>query len=239
MIKNVLLDLDGTLLKMDNKAFIDYYFKLLCKKMAGYGYVPEELVKAIWLATMEVLKNDGTMTNRERFFLNFNELMKDKLHDTPEKVEKTFDAFYEKEFDEAKVMVKTDGESHDFVKYLKDKGYNVIIATSPVFPLVAVKRRLSWIGFDEKDFCLVTTYENSCHSKPNPEYYKDILKGLDLNKDECLMVGNDLNDDIYPAKSVGIKTFYLDTYPIGDDEDYKGPRGNFKDLKAFLENYDH
>ena len=234
MIKHILFDLDGTLLKMDNKAFIDYYFKLLSEKMTPLGYEPKELVKAIWIATMEVLKNDGTMTNRERFFLNFYQLMEGKLHASKEEVEKTFDEFYEHEFDKAKVMVKRDGESTRVIKELLKEGYDLIVATSPVFPFTAVCRRLSWIDLKSEDFSLVTTYENSIHCKPNPEYYRDIILKLKLEPSACLMVGNDLKDDIYPAQSVGMRVFYLNTYPINDDENYAGPKGDFNELLKYL-----
>ena len=235
MIKHILFDLDGTLLKMDNKAFIDYYFQLLGKKMATYGYDVKELVKAIWMATMEVLKNDGTMTNRERFFLVFCKDMEGKLHAPKEEVERVFNEFYDNEFDEAKVMVKRDGESGRIVQKLKEEGYDLIVATSPVFPRVAVEKRLSWIGLKSEDFSLVTTYENSTFCKPDPAYYKEILMKLNLRPDECLMVGNDLKDDLYPALSQGIKGFYLNTYPINDDDQYDGPKGDFSDLLEYLE----
>ena len=39
-------DLDGTLLPMDQDIFTHGYFKLLCRKLAGHGYDPEQLVKA-------------------------------------------------------------------------------------------------------------------------------------------------------------------------------------------------
>ena len=72
MIKTVLFDLDGTLLSMDNEVFIKYYFKLLLKKMLPYGYDPKELVDNIMKATYTVVANDGSMTNRDRFFMSFN-----------------------------------------------------------------------------------------------------------------------------------------------------------------------
>lgn len=36
-------------------------------------------------------------------------------------------------------------------------------------------------------------------SKPDPEYYKDILNRLGLQAEECLMVGNDTKEDTVPA----------------------------------------
>ena len=43
MLKAVFFDLDGTLLPMDQDAFVEGYFKLLARKMAPYGYEPEAL----------------------------------------------------------------------------------------------------------------------------------------------------------------------------------------------------
>ena len=53
----VLFDLDGTLLPMDNEYFIQVYFKLLCKKMAAYGYDPDRLVQTVWRGTKAMMKN--------------------------------------------------------------------------------------------------------------------------------------------------------------------------------------
>ena len=47
MIKAVFFDLDGTLLPMDQDEFVKGYFNLLAQKMAPYGYVAEELFRAI------------------------------------------------------------------------------------------------------------------------------------------------------------------------------------------------
>ena len=86
-----------------------------------------------------------------------------------------------------------------------------------------------------KSAYLGSTYENSTFCKPDPAYYKEILMKLNLRPDECLMVGNDLKDDLYPALSQGIKGFYLNTYPINDDDQYDGPKGDFSDLLEYLE----
>ena len=45
-----------------------------------------------------------------------------------------------------------------------------------------------------EDFDLVTDYANSCHSKPNPAYYQDILDQFRLDPARCLMIGNDVQE---------------------------------------------
>ena len=52
---------------------------------------------------------------------------------------------------------------------------SLVLATNPIFPAVAVETRLGWVGLTGSDFDLVTTYENSRSSKPNPAYYQSIL----------------------------------------------------------------
>ena len=41
MIKVVLFDLDGTLLPMDQEAFMKAYMGTMAQKLAPYGYAPE------------------------------------------------------------------------------------------------------------------------------------------------------------------------------------------------------
>ena len=59
-----------------------------------------------------------------------------------------------------------------------------------------------------EDFEFFTTYENSKYCKPNLCYYKELLKQLDVKPEECLMVGNDVGDDMV-AEDLGMKVFLL------------------------------
>ena len=46
--QGIFFDLDGTLLPMDNDAFIKGYLGLLCKAVAHLGYTPETMVPTMW-----------------------------------------------------------------------------------------------------------------------------------------------------------------------------------------------
>ena len=65
MIRAVLFDLDGTLLPMDQDAFIKKYFGLLAQRLAPYGYEPKKLIDTIWKAISAEMTNDGSRTNEE------------------------------------------------------------------------------------------------------------------------------------------------------------------------------
>ena len=66
MIKTVLFDLDGTLLRMDQDAFIKLYFQGLATHMSPYGYDPNALIKAIWEGTGGFLERPEGKTRRAR-----------------------------------------------------------------------------------------------------------------------------------------------------------------------------
>lgn len=205
MINTVLFDLDGTLLGMNNKEFEEKYFYALSKKFSDYNK-PDELFKIIWDATNYMTKNtDGTKLNQERFFERFNSLIKSEHKDI---YYDGFMEFYNKEFDcvkdvtfEMKYMIKA-------VKTLKDKGYDVLIATNPLFPEIAINKRVYWAGFSPKDFSYITNFEICRYCKPYQEFYEDILQFIDKKPEQCLMVGNDMLEDMI-AKRIGISTYLV------------------------------
>ena len=61
MIKNILFDLDGTMLPMDMEKFTHGYFKRLVAKAASRGYEPEKLIKSVWAGTAAMVKTCGAL----------------------------------------------------------------------------------------------------------------------------------------------------------------------------------
>ncbi len=228
----VLFDLDGTLLPMDNEYFIQVYFKLLCKKMAAYGYDPDRLVQTVWRGTKAMMKNDGKVTNEELFWQIFLEEYGEKG-----KQDRTIvDGFYTNEFHQAVQATDPNPElAKKAIREAKEHFDYVVLATSPVFPAAGVATRLSWIDLKLSDFDYVTTYENSCYVKPNPAYFQNILQQLDVSAENCLMIGNDVSDDILPALQLGFSVYWLDDYKINKTgQDMDCPHGNYLEMIDFL-----
>ena len=119
---------------------------------------------------------------------------------------------------------------------LKDAGVRIVLATNPIFPAVATESRMKWAGLSPADFELYTTYENSRYCKPNPEYYKEIFAKLGCEGSDCIMVGNDVEEDMVPASALGAKVFLLTDCLINKKErDITAyPHGGFAELKEFL-----
>lgn len=231
MIKVVLFDLDGTLLPMDQDVFIKTYFGMLVKNIAPHGYSPELLVDTIWKGTADMVGNNGEKTNECRFWDRFSFAFgEESLNDMP-----LFDEFYEKEFDKVQVSCGFDPMAAKAVGEIKKMGYRVALATNPVFPMAATERRIKWAGLSKDDFELVTTYENSRFCKPSLDYYRDIVSVLGVSHEECLMVGNDVSEDMI-TENLGMKVFLLTPCLInkkGEDID-KYPHGDLSQLLEFI-----
>lgn len=230
-MKTILFDLDGTLLPMDQDVFTKAYFKALTEKLVPYGYDPDALIKGIWSGTASMVKNDGQKTNEDIFWNAFAAIFGDRVF----RDKTLFDAFYANEFDKARDVCGFVPEANATVKALKEEGYLIILASNPIFPLTAQKRRMEWAGLDADDFCYITSYENSHYCKPNPDYYREILSVNNCAVEECLMVGNDANEDM-AAGDAGIQTFLLTNCLInakGKDISIY-PRGGFGQLLEYI-----
>ena len=227
----ILFDLDGTLLPMDQEAFTKAYFQRLAAKLAPYGYEPDKLIDGVWAGTAAMVKNDGGRTNEEAFWDRFAGLIGDRvLRDKP-----LFDEYYRREFQEVASVCGSNPKARETVDKLKGAGYRLALATNPLFPAVATESRIRWAGLEPRDFELYTTYENTGYCKPNPAYYRDLLERLGCDAEDCLMVGNDVEEDMV-AGTVGMKVFLLTDCIINKQgKDIASfPHGGFDELLQYI-----
>ena len=230
-ISTGLFDLEGTLLPRDLEEFTKECLTLLAKKLAPYGYDPKQLTNTIWAGTGAMVKNDGSRTNEEAFWEVFAQVYGERTQtDKP-----LFDGFYEKEFHQAKVICGYNPEAAKTVRQLRKMGYRIVLATNPLFPAVATQARIRWAGLEPSDFELYTTYENSSFSKPNTAYYQQILSRLGLSAEECLMVGNDVTEDMV-ARKLGMHVFLLTDCLLNKDgvDISLFPNGSFPQLLEYI-----
>ncbi|MBR6407163.1 MAG: HAD family hydrolase [Clostridia bacterium] len=231
MIKAVMFDLDGTLLPMDQNRFVESYFKLLCKKAAPCGYDAQELISSIWTCTEAMVKNNGKSTNEDVFWNRFAEIYgAERLSDRP-----MFDGFYRNEFENARLDCGFDPKAARTVGAIKNAGYRVVLSTNPIFPAAATEARIRWAGLRPDDFEIYTTYENSSFSKPNPMYYANLAGQMGLSNDECLVVGNDVGEDMVAA-DIGMKVFLMTHSLINNKNSDISiyPNGSFDELMKYM-----
>lgn len=232
MIKTVFFDLDGTLLPMDMIVFVKAYMEELVKAMEPHGYDPDKLGKVVWDGTLAMMKNDGKVTNETLFWNIFTDVFgEDCLKDLP-----LFNDFYRNEFQKVAGVCGFNPKAGETIRKIHSMGLNTVLATNPVFPALATESRVRWAGMNPEDFLMITTYENSRICKPNPVYYTDILDALKLDPAECLMVGNDVDEDM-AAGETGMQVFLLTDCLINrhNKDINKYPHGSFEELLEFIQ----
>ncbi|MBA4601874.1 HAD family hydrolase [Thermoactinomyces mirandus] len=233
MIKACLFDLDGTLLPMDTMAFAKVYLNALASKVK-HLISPQKLIKAIWQATEAVIRNDEEdLTNEQVFEREFIHLTGIRR----EEIWPYFDDFYAHEFPALSKYTQMSPLSRKVVETAILNGYKVVVATNPVFPEMAILERLRWAKIDDLPFEWITVYENSHFCKPNPRYYLSVAEKIGVHPEECVMIGNDMQEDMV-ASTVGMKTFFLTDYRIdlGKPVYPVDEEGSLQDLLAALEN---
>lgn len=232
MIKAVLFDLDGTLLPMVQDSFLKAYFGGIAAHLAPFGYVPDELIKTIWKGTMAMIKNNGEKSNEEVFWETFSSVYGERARDD----EPRFEEFYREKFPSVQSSCGYTSESKELIDKLHSLGIKTALATNPIFPAIATNERIRWAGLKVDDFEFVTTYENIGFCKPKPEYYREVAHKIGVKPEECLMVGNDVSDDM-PAENVGMRVFLLTRDLINKSEIdiSKYPNGDFDALNEYID----
>src|SRR5574341_504719 len=229
MIKALLFDLDGTLIQNSMETFLPPYFSALTRKLAGV-VPPSKFMAQLQASTRVMMANDDpTRTNAEVFAADFFP----KIGLPREQLMPLLDDFYAQEFRDLRVFVKPMEEAREIVARAFELRYPVVIATAPVFPRTAIQQRLEWGNLGDFGYALITDYETMHASKPNPQYYREIAARVECAPDEWVMIGNDVEQDILPARRAGMKTFWItDAGDIPTDvpADWRGTLVDFGEL---------
>lgn len=232
-MKTILFDLDGTLLPMDVDKFMYLYGKTLSEAflhLEPSGKIFEHVMSSVKHTVMNTKKEK----NFDKFFTHFQDLVEQDVSIYIE----AFNAFYENGFEQVKASTDTSSEMIEAIKVLKNKGYQLMIATNPIFPMVANKERIKWAGLDINDFDYVSSFEENHHCKPHLEFYKEVLSFNDLDPENVLMVGNDAQEDL-AIRHLGVKTYLIDNHLIHRDgheivTDYRGTYHDFLEFAKSL-----
>jgi len=179
-----------------------------------------------------MIRNTGERTNEAAFWDVFAEI----FGEASRKDEPQFEQFYAGEFDKVREVCGYNPMAAETVRKLKRGGMRVVLATNPIFPAIATQRRMRWAGLEPEDFELYTTYENIGYCKPNPDYYKEIIARLGVAAEECIMVGNDVEDDMV-AEKLGMKVFLMPECLINKEnvDITQYPHGDFEKLMYYID----
>ena len=229
-IKILLFDLDGTLIKFDINTFIQKYLLLI---QDYFSHLPYARSVPDWIlgGTGVMLNSVETVTNKEKFLRYFqhrsglseNEIWEIFLH------------FYNTDYNRLKEITRPMKGAKTFLDSAVAADYQLVLATQPVFPEIAIRKRLLWAGLENIPFKLITHIENMKASKPHRQYYEQILTMLASSGEDCLMIGNDLEMDM-AAKQCGIQTYFLEVDSMNPKREIENAddRGDFSKLAELL-----
>jgi FMN phosphatase YigB (HAD superfamily) len=211
VIKALLLDLDDTLLDNDIDAFLHGYMGSISRYMAPW-VPPDRLVPQLLKSTSVMLANDHPARTLER---TFAEDFYPALGIPEAQLLPRFEDFYRQEFPKLIGLTGKREAAARLVRSALDVGLRVALATNPLFPRMAIDHRLEWAGVPSGAFpySVVTSYETFHSAKPRLAYYTEILGHLGAHAAEAAMIGDNVLDDLIPARALGMATFHVASEP--------------------------
>lgn len=207
MIRTLLFDLDDTLLDNDMSTFVPAYLRLWSEHISP-RVDGDHLVREMLAGTRAMVENtDPARTLRSVFASRFYPALGLRESELRDDVA----VFYAERFPALRATVGRRASARAVIAWAFDAGFEVVIATNPLFPRVALEQRLQWagVGVDEFPYALITTDERMHFAKSHPEYYAEILALVGRRPEEALMIGNEWANDILPASAVGIPVFWI------------------------------
>lgn len=228
----LLIDLDNTLLGNETADFLPVYFNSLSRIFPRWSR--EEFTRQLLAATQAMVRKDLPQNTLEQVF--------DRVFYPGLGIEKSsmvsdLYRFYKNEFGGLGYLTQRRPEAVELVQQAFSADWDVVVATNPVFPRIAILHRLQWAGFSESTpFKLITSFEDFHFTKPNPAYYAEILALLGCQDQPAVMIGDSLDDDILPATKIGIPGYLVTSRPVTLPEKLDAPvqQGTLKDASSWL-----
>jgi len=238
MLKNkkvVIFDLDGTLIN----------------SMGIWNEIDERLIKKIGMAELDLnsfeigRQRDAKLKEYSKYedaYLEYYGFLKEKYKSelSREEIKKIR---YEIADSYLKQSVDYKENAEKLLKYLRDKGYILAVATTTGNNAVEKYKKynkniINKANFEDF-FSLIYTKECVENVKPNPEVHYKILKELNVKKEECIIVEDSIIG-IEAANNAGIEVIAIyDKYSDSDREEINRLSqyrfDNFEEMLKYIE----
>lgn len=231
-IQAILFDLDGTLVDVDMNRFVPSYLRRLTEYMRAQVN-PAQAIQAVHHAVAAMFANTDANRTLESILLD---VLDSELAISPELYAACLEQLCQNDLEELRPLVTGHPLSPQLIESSLNNGWEVVLATNPIFPRVVIDARLAWGELSSKDFHHVTAYETAHFCKPSALFFEEVLQQLQLPAEACLMVGNDTLHDL-SASQVGMQTCLLTPWSIKRPEaHFKADwQGHHEELLALLE----
>jgi HAD superfamily hydrolase (TIGR01549 family) len=213
----LLLDLDDTLLKNNIDEFLPDYLDAF-SRFVGERIDPQKFVTSLMAGTQAMLQNrQPDCTLKEAFDAVFFPLVGAK----PDEFQAIADRFYQEVFPGLRSLTQPIPQAQELVKEAIQRNYRLAITTNPLFPRAAVLQRLKWANLpaEQYPFELISSYETFHFTKPDPAYFAEVLGRLGWSAGPVVVIGDDFQRDIAPARKLGLSAYWVDSQPSENPTD--------------------
>ncbi len=198
MKENIIFDLYGTLIDIKTDEFsLDFWEDFALSTKNFKKYTPLELKDSYFKTVIELEKDKDE--------INITDVFNKLFPGLDEHVIDTIAwSFRKMSYIKIKLYKKVDL----LLSLLKSEGYKVYLLSNAQEAFTMPELIMFNLNqyFDD-------IFISSAHGlkKPNIEFYNKLIKKHKLDPSKTVMIGNDYNNDILPAKSLGMDTIYLET----------------------------
>ena len=148
-------------------------------------------------------KDPPDLDNLTKFAVDFES----RIGVSQSEIIERFRLFYQSDFEQVCRIMATPPIVKTLIS-LASKHFLLVAATSPFFPSIANEKRLNIGGLDIVPWFEITSAEDYHFTKPHIEFFEELLNRISKEPSECIMVGDDLINDMVAGK-LGIKTFLV------------------------------
>ncbi len=203
----IIFDMDGTLYSNEalNKAYRDKILFGVLPKLKGWGY---EEAKRLYEETEVKLKAQRSRIGVKEIFENFGVDWKIALLTMDELAQLV----------EPKEYLSRNSQLVERFRVLSSTHKIAVLSNNG---RVLVEKTLGALGIRDFVSVIVSRTELGENLKPNPRAFEMVIDKLDLNKEDVIVIGDDVEKDIKPAEAIGIKAICIgearDLYRVIDD----------------------
>ena len=237
MTFHLLFDLDDTLLDSNIESLVPVYFQKLAAHLADV-VPPGQMLPELMRSTMAMYRNSRVdQTLEEVFSAEFYP----PLGTTRETVADQIEQFYDEIFPSLQPLTRPRPEAISLVDWALSRGWDISVATDPLFPRKAILHRLRWaeLAPETYPYRLISDFQTFHFAKASVSYFEEFLGHLGWDGESpLLMVGDSIERDVIPARQAGIPVFWLKSDGQVSPDAEGIPQGTLSDLRTFLETTD-
>jgi HAD superfamily hydrolase (TIGR01549 family) len=231
----LLVDLDNTLLNNDIDVFVPQYLRLFARHVSDQ-VDPDRFTQALLAGTQAMVRNhrpDKTLLEV------FEAAFFPKVRLQPSQFQRLVDQFYEQVFPSLRGLAGPKPEAVSFVEACRERGYQMAIATNPLFPRTAIHQRLAWANLpvEKYPFKIISSYETFHFAKPEPAYFAELMARLGWPAEPVVVVGDDLERDVAAGRRIGLPAFWIASPGASSPDGPLGPTasGSLDQVLAWID----